>query len=138
MPFTLIFKVLTPGTLTFEYLGYLWAFLTGVGLSGPYLFPYAIIADIADKDERETNESRAGMYNGFNSIPLNIFQAIALILVGYLNPENMTTRLYLLGPITAVFFLASIPILFLGNFDPFMKKQKDLGINQEKIVTEGE
>ncbi|NHJ84867.1 MAG: MFS transporter [Asgard group archaeon] len=138
MPFSMIFKILTPGTLTFEYLGYLWAFLIGVGLSGPYLFPYAIVADIADKDERDTNESRAGMYNGFNSIPLNIFQALALLLVGYLNPESITSRLYLLGPLTAIFFLASIPILILGNFDPFMKKGQDMELNQEKIVTEGD
>ncbi|MBK5114018.1 MAG: MFS transporter [Candidatus Heimdallarchaeota archaeon] len=122
LPFSLIFRVIPVGTLTFEYIGYLYAFLLGVGLSGPYLFPYAIIADIADKDERDTKESRAGMYNGFNSIPLNIFQAIALLLVGFLNNELFTFRLYLLGPIAGIFIVASIFILLLGNFDPFMKK----------------
>jgi len=122
LPFSLIFKIIPVGTLTFEYIGYLWAFLLGVGLSGPFLFPYAIIADIADKDERDTKESRAGMYTGFNSIPLNIFQAIALLLVGFLNNELFTFRLYLLGPIAGIFIVASIFIILLGNFDPFMKK----------------
>jgi len=138
LPFSMIFKILTPGTLTFTYIGYLWAFLIGFGLSGPYLFPYAIVADIAHKDEFETKESRAGMYTGFNSIPLNIFQALAFLLVGYLTPENIIERLYLLGPLTAVFLLASIPIMILGNFDPFMKKRRQEIKNtkeEEKILT---
>ncbi|NHJ40440.1 MAG: MFS transporter [Asgard group archaeon] len=138
LPFSMIFKILTPGTLTFTYIGYLWAFLIGFGLSGPYLFPYAIVADIAHKDEIETKESRAGMYTGFNSIPLNIFQALAFLLVGYLTPENIIERLYLLGPLTAVFLLASIPIMILGNFDPFMKKRRQEIKNtkeEEKILT---
>jgi len=124
LPFSLIFKIIPYGTLTFEYIGYLYAFLLGVGLSGPYLFPYAIIADIAHKDELETKESRAGMYTGFNSIPLNIFQAMALLLVGFLNNELFTQRLYLLGPISAIFIVASVFIILIGNFDPFMFKNK--------------
>jgi len=63
------------------------------------------------------------MYTGFNSIPLNIFQAIALLLVGFLNNELFTFRLYLLGPIAGIFIVASIFIILLGNFDPFMKKK---------------
>jgi GPH family glycoside/pentoside/hexuronide:cation symporter len=136
-PFSWIFQIIPAGTLTFEYIGYLWAFLIGVGLSGPFLFPYAIIADIADKDERDTKESRAGMYTGFNSIPLNIFQAIALLLVGFLNDEANIQRLYWLGPIAAIFFLASIPIMLFGNFDPFMKKKgKELKFDENEIQTE--
>jgi GPH family glycoside/pentoside/hexuronide:cation symporter len=140
LPFSMIFRILTPGTLTFTYIGYLWAFLIGLGLSGPFLFPYAIVADIAHKDEVDTKESRAGMYTGFNSIPLNIFQALAFMLVGFLNPEGITERLYLLGPLTAIFFIASVPIMVLGNFDPFMKKkQKEEGeIIEEETMVQGE
>ena len=49
--------------------GYIFGVLVAIGLSAYYLFPYAIIADIADKDERDTTENRAGMYTGFVSVP---------------------------------------------------------------------
>ncbi|HUU77737.1 MAG TPA: MFS transporter [candidate division Zixibacteria bacterium] len=124
LPLSALFIVLLETALT--VMGYVYGFLIGLGLSAPYLFPYAIIADIADKDERVTKESRAGMYNGFNSIPLNIFQAIALILVGYLGNEYYVERLYWLGPIAAAFIAASLPILILGNFDPFRIPKNDI------------
>ena len=53
--------------------GVIFAILAAGGLSAYYLLPYAIVGDIVEKDERETGESRAGMYYGFESIPLNIF-----------------------------------------------------------------
>jgi GPH family glycoside/pentoside/hexuronide:cation symporter len=102
-----------------------WIFglLLGFGLSTTYLFPNAIIGDLADEDERNTKESRAGMYTGFNSIPLNIFQATAYLLVPFIyNPEPGASYLGLnwLGPIVAIFFLLSIPTIIIGNYDPFM------------------
>ncbi len=101
-----------------------WVFglLLGFGLSTTYLFPNAIIGDLADEDERITKESRAGMYTGFNSIPLNIFQATAYLLVPLIyNPEPGASYwgLQWLGPIVAVFFLLSIPTIIIGNYDPF-------------------
>jgi len=120
LPLSLIFKVLSAGTIAFTIMGYVYGFLLGLGISASQVFPYAIIADIADKDERETNESRAGMYTGFNSIPLNIFQAISIFfLVGYFGNEAFQERLFWMGPVTAIFILAAIPIIMLGNFDPF-------------------
>lgn len=136
-----------------------WIFglLLGFGLSTTYLFPNAIIGDLADEDERKTHESRAGMYTGFNSIPLNIFQATAYLLVPILYtphstgivtslilstekfPVHLTFRsgigLKWLGPVVALFFLLSLPTIYLGNYDPFfasihkttekLKKQKE-------------
>jgi len=102
-----------------------WIFglLLGFGLSTTYLFPNAIIGDLADEDERITKESRAGMYTGFNSIPLNIFQASAYLLVPFIyNPEPGATYwgLQWLGPAVAFFFLLSIPTIIIGRYDPFM------------------
>jgi GPH family glycoside/pentoside/hexuronide:cation symporter len=102
-----------------------WIFglLLGFGLSTTYLFPNAIIGDLADEDERITKESRAGMYTGFNSIPLNIFQATAYLLVPFIyNPEPGATYwgLQWLGPAVAFFFLLSIPTIIIGNYDPFI------------------
>ena len=60
------------------------------------------------------------MYTGFNSIVLNIFQAVSIFfLVGYFGNEAFQERLYWMGPVTAIFILAAIPIIMLGNFDPF-------------------
>lgn len=92
--------------------------LVGSGLAAYYLFPYPIIADIADKDKRETGVSRAGIYTGFNSIPLNLFQAFGLILASY-----VTDSLYLLGPVAAVFLLLALPVLYITDLDPFFKKE---------------
>ena len=131
LPFSLIFKIIPEGMA--EYIGYLYGFLIGIGLSAPYLFPYAIIADIADKDERITQESRAGMYTGFNAIPLNIFQALALLLVGYIGNNDYLDRLYWFGPIAAIFILASIPIIYFGNFDPFMMPKVEKTAAYSKI-----
>jgi hypothetical protein len=82
------------------------------------------------------------MYTGFNSIPLNIFQAAAFFLIQIIHFPNDTgirtnmivdsqvfpTRfafrsgigLDWLGPIVAMFFLLSLPVIYFGNFDPFL------------------
>ena len=57
-----------------EFLGYLFIALGAAGISGFQLFPYAIMADIIHEDEVKTGENRAGLYTGFDSIPLNVFQ----------------------------------------------------------------
>ncbi|MHA1828563.1 MAG: MFS transporter, partial [Candidatus Heimdallarchaeaceae archaeon] len=126
-----------PLTLVLGHIPYIpdnievWVFglLLGFGLSTTYLFPNAIIGDLADQDERITKESRAGMYTGFNSIPLNIFQASAYLLIPFIyDPEPGAVYLGLkwLGPIVAAFFFLSLPVAFFGNFDPFLDiiKQK--------------
>ncbi len=55
-----------------------------IGLSGYWLFNYVILANIIDADTRVRGESRAGSYTGFDSIILNIFQAIGYALTGYI------------------------------------------------------
>ncbi|MHA1670871.1 MAG: MFS transporter [Promethearchaeota archaeon] len=59
-------------------------FIIGIGaiLGGWYLFPYIIYADIAEDDEKSTGDLKAGIYTGFPSIILNIFQAIGVFLLG--------------------------------------------------------
>lgn len=96
----IIFTIAIPfsilGVLHIEIFGYIYVALISAGISSWYLFPYVIIADMAEDDELRTGEKRAGMYTGFNSIPLNIFQAIAMLVSGiifsifpYL-PPNLT------------------------------------------------
>ena len=59
-------------------------FIIGVGLilGGWYLFPYIIYADLAEDDEKTTGDLKAGIYSGFPSIILNIFQAIGVFILG--------------------------------------------------------
>lgn len=52
--------------------------LVAVGISGWYLFPNPVTADIAHEDEIKRGEARAGSYFGLISVPLNVLQAIAL------------------------------------------------------------
>jgi len=51
-------------------------------MAGWFLLPVIFIADITEDDEKRTGELRAGIYNGFPSIILNLFQTIGLLLMG--------------------------------------------------------
>ena len=110
-------------------LGYLFIILGAMGASGFQLFPYVIIADLAHKDELDTGENRAGLYTGFNSIPLNLFQTFAYILTGYIltlpNPpgKEYTSGLLWWGPIAAIFTILGNLVLLKTNIDPFMKRE---------------
>ncbi|MFW9999717.1 MAG: MFS transporter [Candidatus Hodarchaeota archaeon] len=55
--------------------------LTGC-LAGWFLLPSIIIADITEDDQKTTGELRAGIYKGFPSIILNLFQTFGLLLMG--------------------------------------------------------
>ncbi|MFX0016281.1 MAG: MFS transporter [Promethearchaeota archaeon] len=119
----------------------LFVIFAGIGVSGFYLLPYAIVADIAEEDERRTGESRAGMYYGFESIPLNFFQVIGYLIVGYLLQENFpfniptlpiftdwqdhtySLGLILWGPLAAIFILISVVIFWkYVNADPLKER----------------
>jgi len=64
-----------------SYLIYGIIFIIGVvaSIGGWNLFPYIIYADLAEDDEKSSGELKAGLYRGFSSIILNIFQAIGLL-----------------------------------------------------------
>ena len=53
-------------------------------IGGWYLFPYIMYADLAEDDERQTNVQKAGLYVGYPSIILNLFQAFGTFLLGQL------------------------------------------------------
>ncbi len=76
LPFTLISLIPME-----SYLIYGIIFIIGVvaSIGGWNLFPYIIYADLAEDDEKSTGELKAGLYRGFSSIILNIFQSIGLL-----------------------------------------------------------
>lgn len=59
-------------------------FIIGIAaiLGGWGLFPYIIYADLAEDDEKDTGNLKAGVYAGFPAIILNIFQAFGVFILG--------------------------------------------------------
>lgn len=92
-------------------------FILGIGfiLGGWFLFPYIIYADIAEDDEKSTGELKAGIYVGFPSIILNIFQAIGVFLLGLIlglpdvtvGTSTFSIGLVIWGPICSLILLVS-------------------------------
>ena len=93
-------------------------FILGIAavLGGWFLFPYLIYADIAEDDERSTGEMKAGIYNGFPMIILNIFQAAGIFLLGAIlslpdiTVGNLTYSigLVLWGPICSLILICTL------------------------------
>lgn len=109
-------------------LGYLSVAIGAIGLSAYELFPYAVIADLAHWDQLRTGENRAGLYTGFENIPINLFQSMAFLLIGFITSlpqmlgKDYTVGLLIWGPIASVFVFAAIFLLKRTNIDPFLKK----------------
>jgi len=99
-----------PMPLPTQTMGFVLIALAASGLSGYWLFPYVIIAHIVEADEIITGESRAGMYTGFNSIPLNFFQAVAYVITGYVVGLPNMLGYYLWGPVCSIFILIGLLI----------------------------
>ncbi len=92
-------------------------FILGIAaiLGGWYLFPYIMYADLADDDSKTTGALKAGIYVGYPSIILNIFQAIGVFLLGLITSLPVITvgtntfslGLVVWGPICSVILLIS-------------------------------
>jgi len=75
---------LIPGEINF-IITIIWVLAIAAFMGGWYLFPYIWLADLAeDADVRSGEGRKSGLYAGFPSILLNIFQAIALFITGLL------------------------------------------------------
>jgi Na+/melibiose symporter-like transporter len=72
-------------------------------------------ADLAEDDEKRTGDLKAGIYIGFPSIILNIFQAVGLLVIGLITslpditvgPSTYSIGLVIWGPICSVILLVS-------------------------------
>lgn len=81
-------------------------------MGGWFLFPSFMYADIAEDDEKSTGELKAGIYTGFPSIVLNLFQALGLFIMGiimtlpnYGLPYSIGNVLW--GPICSVILICT-------------------------------
>jgi glycoside/pentoside/hexuronide:cation symporter, GPH family len=102
---------------------YLVAVLAGFGFSSQWIFPWAMVADVADFDRLATGQQRSGMYYGVWGLVTKISEALALAAVGWLLtafsyvPNSAQTdhalfgiRLFF-GLIPAACILLSLPLL---------------------------
>ncbi len=83
----------------FTVIGILIVLLAACTLGGWYIFPYLLYADLAEDDARRTDNFKAGVYAGFPSLPLNLFQGISYLITGYLD-KNLDI---LPGTVTSTF-----------------------------------
>ena len=112
LPTTLIGLIPLAANIIF---GIIFILIIAATLSGWGLFPYIYMADLAEDDEKQTGELKAGIYAGFPSIILNIFQAFGPLIVGSLlslpliTVGNLTYSfgLILWGPVCSLILLIS-------------------------------
>jgi GPH family glycoside/pentoside/hexuronide:cation symporter len=134
-----ISRFIGPGIpLPLDVQGYLYVGFAAVGLSGFALITIVIISDIAQEDEIRTGEARAGMYMGFNSIPLNTFQVFGFILAGIFQdktifPPNAVEGLRWFGPVLAIFIVLGTLVLQKVRCDTdFAKLEKEYASKSKK------
>ncbi|MFW9902077.1 MAG: MFS transporter, partial [Candidatus Thorarchaeota archaeon] len=112
LPTTLIGLIPLAANIAF---GIIFILIIAATLSGWNLFPYLYMADLAEDNEKQTGELKAGIYAGFPSILLNIFQAFGPLIIGSLLslPDIMvgsltySIGLVLWGPICSAILLVS-------------------------------
>jgi GPH family glycoside/pentoside/hexuronide:cation symporter len=127
LPFSMVIGEGIPLSLYTQ--GFIYVALVSFGMAGYVLIPTVIMADIAHEDELRSGEARAGIYNGFNSIPLNSFQVLGFLISGILVeqtifPNNSGYRWF--GVILPIFLILGAIALHwvMVDFD-FSKLQKN-------------
>lgn len=104
---------------------YLVSVLAGFGFSAQWIFPWAMVADVADYDRLETGQQRSGMYYGVWGLATKFSEALALAAVGWIltgfgyvpnveqTPQALLGIRLFFGLIPAFFILLGLPFLFL-------------------------
>lgn len=103
---------------------YIIAVLAGFGFSAQWIFPWAMVADVADYDRLETGQQRSGMYYGVWGLATKISEALALAAVGWIltgfgyvpnveqTPHALLGIRLFFGLIPAGIIFVSLPLLF--------------------------
>ncbi|MCK5852185.1 MFS transporter [bacterium] len=116
------FFMFKPGAVVMLFV---WAVLVGFCGAGGLLFPFSMIADIADEDELETGFRSEGVFYGINSFILKLslavgsmIGALALWLAGFHGGEIQSSASIMIFRITYVIpfitFLFSAVIIYRG------------------------
>jgi GPH family glycoside/pentoside/hexuronide:cation symporter len=103
---------------------YLIAVLAGFGFSAQWIFPWAMVADVADYDRVETGQQRSGVYYGVWGLATKISEALALAAVGWIltgfgyvanveqTPQALLGIRLFFGIIPAICIFLALPLLF--------------------------
>lgn len=106
------------------WLIYVIAVLAGFGFSSQWIYPWAMVADVADYDRAETGQQRSGMYYGVWGLATKISEALALAAVGWIltgfhyvpnveqTPQALLGIRLFFGLVPAAIIFASLPLLF--------------------------
>ena len=73
-----------PAASTDRFIYYILFALAGFGFAANWIFPWAMVADVADYDRAETGQQRSGMYYGVWGLATKISEALALAAVGWI------------------------------------------------------
>jgi len=117
LPLTMIIGQPFLGFLPGIFQAVLFIALIGIGISGWYLLPNPVTADMAQEDEVLGGEARAGSYTGLISIPLNVLQAMARFIAGFIADLPMVTGqtysmgLLVWGPVSSVLLIPCLLVL---------------------------
>lgn len=107
---------------------YIIAFIVGFGFSSQYVFPWSMLPDCIEYDQKETGERREGIYYGVWAFLMKFASAASVAVIGwslkifgYIAPvadefvEQVPSALLgirlFFGPIPAVIMIASLPLL---------------------------
>lgn len=103
---------------------YLVAALAGVGFAAQWIFPWSMVADVADFDRAETGQQRSGMYYGVWGLATKVSEAFALAAVGWIltgvgyvpnveqAPQALLGIRLFFGLVPAVCIFVMLPLLF--------------------------
>ena len=99
------------------------AVLAGIGFGAQWIFPWAMVADVADYDRLKTGAFRSGMYYGVWGLATKISEALAIAGVGWVltgfgyeaNAAQTSQSLFgirlFFGPIPGLVILVTLPLL---------------------------
>lgn len=132
LPLTLVFGQPALDPVPRMVQAVLFVAFVGAGISGWYLLPNPVTADMAQEDEVTKREARAGSYVGLVSVPLNILQALARYISGLLadlppaQGQTYSMGLLLWGPVSSVTLIPCLLILIkYVETDPLRKIAKN-------------
>lgn len=117
LPLTLVFGQPFLSSIPSIIQGVVFISLFGIGISGWYLLPNPVTADMAQEDEMSGGEARAGSYNGLISIPLNVLQALARFIAGFIADlplvagQTYSMGLLVWGPVSSVLLIPCLYVL---------------------------